>query len=113
MDGGSPNQCCANSDRNSFFRSLLGLSFGGLHLGDVDVEVADGIGPEGLPGWLVTLDVRQPGDAVTPQATMIQKTNTGCWATKNRLKDKAMRERERILGIFLAMCIMRSPLASS
>jgi hypothetical protein len=33
------------------------LAFGSLHLGDVDVEVSDGIGLEGLLGWLVALDL--------------------------------------------------------
>lgn len=46
------------------------LALGGLRLGDVDVEVADGIGLEGLPGWLAALDFWQSGDAVALHAAM-------------------------------------------
>jgi hypothetical protein len=49
-------------------------ALGGLHLGDVDVDVADGMGLEGLPGWLVALDFRQSGDAVAPKAAMQRGT---------------------------------------
>lgn len=38
------------------------------HLGDVDVEIADRIALELLPYGLVTLDIRQPADAVALQA---------------------------------------------
>ena len=46
------------------------LAFGGLDLGDIDVEIADWIGLEPLLGGLVALDLRQPRDAVTRQAAM-------------------------------------------
>ena len=46
------------------------LAFGGLDLGDVDVEIADRIDLELFPGGLVALNLRQPRDAVTRQAAM-------------------------------------------
>ncbi len=46
------------------------LSFGSMHLGDVDVEEADGIRPEGLLGRFLALDVGQAADPVTLQATV-------------------------------------------
>jgi len=46
------------------------LAFGGLNLGDIDVEIADGIGLEPFLGGLVALDLWQPGDAVARQAAM-------------------------------------------
>lgn len=46
------------------------LSFGGLHLGNVDVEEADGVPLELLPPGLVTLHIRQTRDAVPLQAPM-------------------------------------------
>src|SRR5512132_1990098 len=46
------------------------LSFGGLQLGDVDVEEADWIGFERLLDGLLTLDVRQTTDPVALPATM-------------------------------------------
>lgn len=48
----------------------LQLAFSRLHLGDVDVEVADRIGLELLLGWFVAFDFRQAGNAVALQATM-------------------------------------------
>jgi hypothetical protein len=46
------------------------LAFGGLHLGDVDMKVADGVRLEGLLGWLVSLDLGQARDAVALQASV-------------------------------------------
>ena len=46
------------------------LAFGGLHLGNIDVEEADGITLEALALRLVPFDVRQSGDAVPLEATM-------------------------------------------
>jgi hypothetical protein len=46
------------------------LSFGGLHLGDVDVKEPDGVALELLPLGLVALDIRQPRDAMALQAAM-------------------------------------------
>ena len=46
------------------------LAFGGLHLGDVDVEVADRVALELLLGRLVAFDLRQAADAVALQAAM-------------------------------------------
>ena len=46
------------------------LAFGGSHLGDVDMEVADRIGLELLLGGLVAFDLRQAADAVALQAAM-------------------------------------------
>lgn len=46
------------------------LAFGGLHLGDVDVEVSDGIGLEGLLGGLVAFDLGQARDTVALQAAV-------------------------------------------
>ena len=44
------------------------------NLGDVDVEVADRVGFEGLLRGLVAGDLRQPADAVTLEASM-QRTS--------------------------------------
>lgn len=46
------------------------LAFSRLHLGDVDVDVADRVALELLLGWLVAFDVRQTRNAVALQATM-------------------------------------------
>ena len=46
------------------------LPFGGLHFGDVDVEVADRVALELLLGRLVAFDIRQAADAVALQAAM-------------------------------------------
>ncbi len=46
------------------------LAFGGLHLGDVDVEEADRIRLERLLGCLVALDFGQTRDAVALQAAV-------------------------------------------
>jgi hypothetical protein len=46
------------------------LAFRGADLGDVDVEVADGIGLEPTLVRLVALDMRQTRDAMALQATM-------------------------------------------
>jgi hypothetical protein len=35
-----------------------------LRLGDVDVEIADGVRLEGFLGWLVAIDLGQARDAV-------------------------------------------------
>ena len=48
------------------------LAFGGLHLGDVHVEEADGIALEALSLRLVALDVGQAGDAV-PLEALVQR----------------------------------------
>jgi hypothetical protein len=46
------------------------LAFGGLDLGDIDVEIADRIDLEPLLGGLVAFDLWPPRDAVTRQAAM-------------------------------------------
>jgi hypothetical protein len=46
------------------------LAFGRLHLGDVDVEIADRIGLELHLGRLVAFDFRQATDPMTLQAAM-------------------------------------------
>ena len=46
------------------------LAFGRLHLGNVDVEVADRVALELLLGRLVAFDIGQAGDAVALQAAM-------------------------------------------
>ncbi len=46
------------------------LAFGGLHLGDIDVEEANWVALEALSLRLVALDVWQAGDAVPLQATV-------------------------------------------
>ena len=51
------------------------LALFGSHFGDVDVKVADGIGPESLLGWLVALNLRQPADAVTLIAPMKRRAS--------------------------------------
>jgi len=50
------------------------LSFCGLHLGDVDVEEPDGVALELLPLGLVTLDIRQPRDAMALKAAVQRRT---------------------------------------
>jgi hypothetical protein len=45
-------------------------AFGGLHLGDVNVEVADRVGLELLLRLFVTFDVGKPAGTVTAQAAM-------------------------------------------
>ena len=46
------------------------LALGGLHLGDVDVEVADRIGLELLANQLVAFDLRQTADPMALQAAI-------------------------------------------
>ena len=46
------------------------LALGSLHLGDVDVEEADGVALELLPLGLVAFDIRQARDAMPLQAPM-------------------------------------------
>ena len=46
------------------------LAFGSLHLGDIDVEEADGIALEALALRLVAFDVWQTGNAMPLQASM-------------------------------------------
>ncbi len=46
------------------------FSFSGLHFGNVDVKEADGVALELLALGLVSLDIRQPRDAMPLQATM-------------------------------------------
>ena len=46
------------------------LAFSCLHLGDVDVEEANGVALELLTLGLVAIDIRQPRDAMSLQATM-------------------------------------------
>lgn len=46
------------------------FAFGGLHLGNIDVEEANWLALEALALRLVALDVRQAGDAVPLEATM-------------------------------------------
>lgn len=46
------------------------LPLGGLHLGDVDVKVADRVALELFLGFLVASDIRQARDAVALQAAM-------------------------------------------
>lgn len=46
------------------------LAFGRLHLGNVNVEVADRVGLELLLRLLVAFDIGKPADPVTAQAAM-------------------------------------------
>jgi len=46
------------------------LAFGRLHFCDVDVKEADGVALELLPLGLVTLDIRQPRDAMALKTAM-------------------------------------------
>ena len=46
------------------------LAFGGLHLGDVHVEEADRVALEALSLRLVAPNIRQPGDAVSLEASV-------------------------------------------
>ncbi|MGY4498032.1 hypothetical protein ACVWYH_001963 [Bradyrhizobium sp. GM24.11] len=46
------------------------LTFSGLELSDVDVEIADRISLELFPQRLAAFDLRQPADAVALNATM-------------------------------------------
>ena len=46
------------------------LSLAGMYLGDVDVEVADGVALEALFRRLVALDIRQAADAMALKASM-------------------------------------------
>ena len=46
------------------------LALGSLHLGDVDVEEADGVAFEFLPPGLVAFDIGQARDAMSLQAPM-------------------------------------------
>jgi len=46
----------------------------GAHRGDIDMEVADGILLELLPGWLIPLDIGQAADAVTLETTVQGRT---------------------------------------
>jgi hypothetical protein len=46
------------------------LALGGLHLGNIHVEEADRIALEALSLRLVALNIRQPGDAVSLEASM-------------------------------------------
>ena len=65
--GGDPVGLFLQPDKGEFARPINGyeemeLSFGSLHLGDVDVEVADRIGLEPLLRHCVARDVRQARD---------------------------------------------------
>lgn len=51
-------------------RLLLSFAARRLHLGNIDMEVADRVALEFLPGHLVAFDVRQAGDAIPLKATM-------------------------------------------
>ena len=62
-------------DIGEFARAIYGdeqieLAFGGLHLGDVDVEVADRVALELSLGRLLTLDLGQAADPVALQTAM-------------------------------------------
>ncbi len=46
------------------------FALGGLDLGNVDMEEANGIAFELASFWLVALDLRQPADAVTLQTAL-------------------------------------------
>jgi hypothetical protein len=46
------------------------LASGGLHLGDIDVEEADRVAFELLPGGLVGVDIGKPADTVTLQTAV-------------------------------------------
>jgi hypothetical protein len=50
------------------------LAFGGLYLGDVDMEEANRVGPELLLRRLVTPDVGQTADAMALQTAMQGRT---------------------------------------
>ena len=71
----SPSGLLDQLHNGEFARSINGdieieLAFGGLDLGDINVEIPDRIGLEALLGGLVALDLWQPRDAVTRQAAM-------------------------------------------
>src|ERR1700712_5145712 len=46
------------------------LAFASVHLGDVDVEVADRVALELRAQWLVTIDLGQPRDAMALEAAV-------------------------------------------
>ena len=57
-----------------FAARCLKLAFGGLHLSDIDVKEADRIAFEVLALRLVTLNVRQAGNAVPLEASMQRRS---------------------------------------
>jgi hypothetical protein len=46
------------------------IAFSRLHLGNIDVKEPDGVALERLALGLVAIDIRQPRDAMSLQATM-------------------------------------------
>lgn len=56
--------------RSVYADEQVKLAFGGLHLGNIDVEETNRVALEALPLRFVAFDVRQAGDAVPLQATM-------------------------------------------
>lgn len=51
------------------------LALGSLHLGDVDVEIADGVAPEGSLCCLVALDLRQATDVMALEAPVQRRAS--------------------------------------
>ncbi len=73
--GGDPVGLFLQPDKGEFARAVNGykemkLALGGLNLGDVDVEVADGIALEFLLRGHVARDVRQARDVMALQAAV-------------------------------------------
>jgi len=63
------------------------LALRGVDLGDVDVEVAEGIGLEFAFGWRGSLDIGQAGDAGSLEAAM-----QGCWGSCGTVACRAYKQ---------------------
>jgi hypothetical protein len=75
--GGHHRGASDQADEDELARAVDGdeqvkLSFGGADFGRIDMEVANGVSLERLPGRLVALDFRQSADAVALE-TAVQR----------------------------------------
>ena len=73
------------------------LAFLGPDLRDVDMEVADRMGLEGLPGWLLAGDRRQSAYAVALKATMQGRTRQ-MWDARLERVQAVVQGQQRMLA---------------
>ncbi len=73
------------------------LALVGPDLGDVDMEVADRIAFEGMPGWLVAGDLGQAADAVALQTAVKRRSGQVRQRSLERL-EAAVQWQQAMLG---------------
>ena len=81
--GGDPRGLCLQPDKGEFACPVnaneeMEFALGGLDLGDVDVEIPDGVCLELLLGWFVAIDLRQARDVMALQAS-VQRRARQMW----------------------------------